>query len=119
MTRQVAHEHSLPEDWLNDDVAQFLAERGERRPHPKADLSPGLIVTVPDRRLPASPLNCAPASPPLPGYPGDEADILFLLRKIRPASREDIEAGFARFFPNDVLPARAEDLIDAWLSRRD
>lgn len=116
--RQVAREQSLPEDWLNSGVAQFLSEREERRPYPKDDLGPGLVVTIPTAAYLLA-LKLRACRPPLPGYPGDEADILFLLRKIRPASREEIETGFARFFPHDALSPRAEDIIDAWLARPD
>jgi hypothetical protein len=115
LARQVAREQSLPEDWLNGDVAQFLAEREERRPYPKDDLGLGLIVTVPTAAYLLA-LKLRACRPPLPGYPGDEADIVFLLHKIRPQSREDIVAGFARFFPHNVLSPRAEDIIDAWLA---
>lgn len=118
LARQVAREQSLPEDWLNGDVAQFLAEREERRPYPKDDLGPGLVVTVPTAAYLLA-LKLRACRPPLPGYAGDEADILFLLRRIRPASREEIETSFARFFPQDVLSPRAEDIIDTWLARPD
>lgn len=97
LVRQVAQEQSLPDDWLNGDVAQFLAERKERRPYPKDDLDPGLVITIPTAAYLLA-LKLRACRPPLPGYPGDEADILFLLRKIRPASREEIEAIYARFF---------------------
>lgn len=116
LARQVAREQDLPEDWLNGDVAQFLAEREERRPYPKDDLGPGLIVTVPTAAYLLA-LKLRACRPPLPGYAGDEADILFLLHKIRPASRAEVEQSFARFFPRDALTPRAEDLIDAWLAR--
>ena len=118
LARQVAREQALPEDWLNGDLARFLAEREERRPYPKDDLGSGLVVTVPTAAYLLA-LKLRACRPPLPGYPGDEADILFLLRKIRPTSREDITALFARFFPHDVLSPRAEDIIDAWLARPD
>lgn len=41
LVRRVAAEQGLPEDWINGDVAQFLAEREERRPYPKDDLGAG------------------------------------------------------------------------------
>ena len=47
LAAEVAREQGLPDDWLNGDVAQFLAEREERRPYPKDDLGPGLVVTIP------------------------------------------------------------------------
>lgn len=118
LARQVAREQALPEDWLNGDVAQFLAEREERRPYPKDDLGPGLIVTVPTAAYLLA-LKLRACRPPLPGYAGDEADILFLLRKIRPASRDEVAAHFNRFFPHDALPPRAEDIIEAWLAQPD
>lgn len=40
LTRRVAREQELPEDWLNGDVAQFLAEREERRPYPRTISTP-------------------------------------------------------------------------------
>jgi hypothetical protein len=118
LAKQVAREQGLPEDWLNDDVAQFLSERGERRPYPKDDLGPGLVVTVPTAAYLLA-LKLRACRPPLPGYAGDEADILFLLRKMRPAAREEVEETFARFFPHDALSPRAEEIIDAWLARPD
>jgi len=118
LARQVAREQTLPEDWLNRDVAQFLAEREERRPYPKDDLGSGLVVTIPTAAYLLA-LKFRACRPPLPGYPGDEADILFLLGKLQPATREDIDILFARFFPHDVLSPRAEDIIDDWLTRGD
>lgn len=118
LVRQVARGQSLPEDWLNGDVAQFLAEREERRPYPKGDLGPGLVVTVPTAAYLLA-LKLRACRPPLPGFPGDEADILFLLRRIRPDSREVIAGIFERFFPRDVLSPSAEDIIDTWLAGRD
>jgi hypothetical protein len=118
LARQVAREQALPEDWLNGDVAQFLSEREDRRPYPKDDLGPGLVVTIPTAAYLLA-LKLRACRPPLPGYPGDEADILFLLREIRPASREDIAAVFVRFSPHEVLSPRAEDIVDAWLAHPD
>lgn len=115
LARQVAGEQGLPEDWLSGDVAQFLAEREERRPYPKDDLGPGLSVTIPTAAYLLA-LKLRACRPPLPGYAGDEADIRFLLRKIGPKSREEVETSFARFFPQDALSPRAEELIDEALS---
>ena len=115
LARRVAAEQGLPEEWLNADVAQFLAEREERRPYPKDDLGPGLVVTVPTAAYLLA-LKLRACRPPLPGYEGDEPDIRFLLGKMRPKTREEVEAIFARFFPHDALPPRAEELIDSFLA---
>ncbi|MNC94265.1 hypothetical protein D3C83_110780 [compost metagenome] len=53
--------------------------------------------------------------PPLPGYPGDEADIRFLLRKIRPKSLAVVESTFEKFFPGDALGERATALVEETL----
>ena len=116
LVRRVAAEQGLPEDWINGDVAQFLAEREERRPYPKDDLGAGLVVTVPTAAYLLA-LKLRACRPPLPGYAGDEPDILFLLGKIRPASRGEVEELFGRFFPHDVLWARAEEIVDEFLSK--
>lgn len=116
LARQVAREHGLPDDWINSDVAQFLSEREAKRPLAADEaFGPGLIVTVPTAAYLLA-LKLRACRPPLPGYAGDEPDIRFLLGKIKPASREDVEAIFARFFPHDVLSDRAAEIIDAVLA---
>jgi len=117
LARLVAKEQGLPEDWINGDVAQFLAEREERRPYPKDDLGAGLIVTVPTAAYLLA-LKLRACRPPLPGYAGDEPDIRFLLGKIRPTSRAAVEESFARFFPEDLLGLRAEEIIDDFFAKK-
>jgi hypothetical protein len=117
LARRVATEQGLPEDWINGDVAQFLAEREERRPYPKDDLGAGLVVTVPTAAYLLA-LKLRACRPPLPGYAGDEQDIRFLLGEIRPASRAVVEAAFTRFFPQDVLSTRAEEIIDDFFAKK-
>ena len=116
LARQVAREQGLPEDWINSDVAQFLSAREAKRPLPAAEsFGPGLVVTVPTAAYLLA-LKLRACRPPLPGYPGDEPDIRFLLGKIQPASREDVETLFARFFPHDTLTDRAVEIIDDTLA---
>jgi hypothetical protein len=118
LSRRVAAEQQLPEDWLNSDVSQFLAEREERRPYPSDEFGPGLIVSVPTAAYLLA-LKLRACRPPLPGHPGDEADIAFLLQKTRPGSRAEVERIFERFFPHDALSLRATDSVDAWFRHSD
>jgi hypothetical protein len=117
LVRQVATEQGLADNWLNDDVRQFLSPTGERRPYPAQDFSPGLRVTIPTAAyLLALKLNSCRA--PLPGHLGDEADILFLLAHIKPASATDVEAIHDRFFPRAGLRAEATELIERYMEGR-
>ena len=106
----VAREQGLPEDWLNDHVRQFVAAKEEKRRLPAEDFGPGLKVSTPTAAYLLA-LKLRACRAPLPGYAGDEADILFLLRKTRPKSLAAVEEGFARFFPEDALGNRARALV--------
>ena len=117
LVHQVAQEQGLPDNWLNDDVRQFLSHSGEGRPYPTQDFAPGLRVTIPTATyLLALKLNSCRA--PLPGHSGDEADILFLLARIKPTSVTDVEAIHGRFFPGEGLRTEATELIGRYLEGR-
>lgn len=114
LVKVVAKEQGLPDDWLNGNVQQFLSPFDQRRPFPSKEFEPGLNITIPTAAyLLALKLNAC--RQPLPGYLGDEADIRFLLRKIKPTSAEEVEALHNRFFMGEGLHARALELIDEYL----
>lgn len=111
---QISKEQNLPDNWLNDDIRQFLSPNDQRRPYPTKKFEPGLSITIPTANyLLALKLNSC--RQPLPGYLGDEADIRFLLRKIKPNSVEEIEAIHNRFLLGEGLHARAIELIEEYL----
>lgn len=107
----VAREQGLPEDWLNDYVRQFLAAKEDKRRLPAEEFGPGLRVSAPTARYLLA-LKLHACRPRLPGYAGDEEDIEFLLKKIRPKSTQAVEAIFERFFPEDDLGDRARTLVE-------
>lgn len=111
LAQQVAREQGLPEDWINSDVAQFLSDQEAKRTLPADTFGRGLVVTVPTAAYLLA-LKLRACRPPLPGYPGDEPDIRFLLGKIKAASRQEVAAIFAKFFPHDTLGDRAVEIID-------
>jgi hypothetical protein len=117
LSRQVAREQGLPEDWINSDVAQFLSEQEAKRTLPAGTFGPGLTVTVPTAAYLLA-LKLRACRPPLPGYPGDAPDIRFLLGKLTPASIDEVETLFARFFPRDALTDRAREIIETTLADR-
>jgi hypothetical protein len=106
----VAREQGLPADWLNDQVKQFLSPKEEKRRLDAEEFGPGLRISVPTAAYLLA-LKLRACRPRLPGYAGDEEDIRFLLRKIRPRSVAEVEKTFEKFFPGDVLGERAEALV--------
>lgn len=107
---QVAQEFDLPEDWLNDDVEQFLAEKEAKRRLTGEEFGPGLRISVPTAAYLLA-MKLRAARPPLPGYAGDAEDIRFLLRKMEITSVAAAEAVHDKFFPHDELSAAARELV--------
>lgn len=109
---EVARELRLPDDWLNDHVKQFLAEKEAKRRLIDADFGKGLRISVPTAAyLLAMKLRACRA--PLPGYEGDYGDIRFLIRKIGITSVEAAEIIHDKFFPQDILSDTAKEVVRA------
>jgi hypothetical protein len=113
---QVAREQGLPEDWLSDQVRQFLAAREEKRRLASDDFGPGLSVSVPTAAYLLA-LKVRACRAPLPGYAGDQEDILFLVRKMELRSLGQVEEVYHRFFPRDEIDDRSRLSIEAILEK--
>jgi hypothetical protein len=117
LVRAVAREQNLTDDWLNGNVRQFLSAHDQRRPFPTDQFSPGLQITIPTAAyLLALKLNAC--RQPLPGNIGDEDDIRFLLKKIKPKSVGGVEEIHDRFFHGEGLHRRAIELVEEYLEGR-
>ena len=116
LARQVAREQDLPEDWLSDEVRQFLATNEAKRRLASEEFGPGLTVSVPTAAylLAMKVHACRPA---LPGYAGDQEDILFLLRKMELKTLDQIEEVYHKFFPRDELDDRRRLALEAILGK--
>lgn len=110
LVKVVAIEQDLPEDWLNGEVQQFLSPHDQRRPFPSKEFEPGLAITIPTANYLLA-LKLRAARPPLPGYPGDEPDIRFLLHRIKPANLEAVDKIFERFFPGEIPHEFARSMV--------
>ncbi|MBI3885279.1 MAG: hypothetical protein HY302_06065 [Opitutae bacterium] len=115
LVKVVATEQNLPNDWLNGEVRQFLSPHDQRRPFPRKEFEPGLAITIPTANYLLA-LKLKAARPPLPGYPGDEPDIRFLLQRIRPADLEAVDEIFERFFPGEIPHGFARTMVARLLS---
>jgi hypothetical protein len=110
LASRVAKELTLPDDWLNDHVKQFLAEKEVKRELPQSDFGEGLRVSVPTAAYLLA-MKLRACRPPLPGYSGDYGDIRFLVGKMQIASVEAAEAIHDKFFPHDALSDAAKEVI--------
>lgn len=110
LTAKVADELGLPDDWLNDDVKQFLAEKESKRSLPEGDYGEGIRIAVPTAAYLLA-MKLRACRPPFPGYAGDYGDIRFLVRKMEIESVEEAEAIHDKFFPHDVLAAEAREVV--------
>lgn len=107
---RVAQELNLPEDWLNDQVKQFLAEKEAKRQLNEADFGEGIRVSVPTAAYLLA-MKLRACRPPLPGYPGDYGDIRFLVQKMGITSVKAAESIHDKFFPHDVLSDTAKEVV--------
>jgi hypothetical protein len=114
---EVSREFDLPEDWLNDDVKQFVSEQEAKRRLPKADFE-GLNVSVPTANYLLA-MKLRSCRPPLPGYAGDYGDIEFLMRKMKIRTLEQAVEIHDKFFPHDVLSEEARLVVAAFITSTD
>ena len=110
LAARVARELELPDDWLNDHVKQFLAEKEGKRELPQSDFGEGLRVSVPTAAYLLA-MKLRACRPPLPGHSGDYGDIRFLVGKMEIGSVEAAEAIHDKFFPHDVLSDAAKEVV--------
>jgi hypothetical protein len=54
---------------------------------------------------------------PLPGYAGDQEDILFLVRKMELKTFAQVEEVYHRFFPRDQIPEQSRLSIEGVLEK--
>jgi hypothetical protein len=100
----VADERGLHDEWLNDDVKQFVSTREAKNELTIADVSPaGLHVTRPTAKYLLA-MKVMACRKPLPGYEGDYKDIEILLRVTKFKTVAQVQTVIDTFFPDTVLP---------------
>lgn len=117
LAAKVAAELGLPDDWLNDDVKQFLAEKEAKRSLPEGDYGEGVRIAVPTAAYLLA-MKLRACRPPLPGYAGDYGDIRFLVRKMGIRSVREAETIHDKFFPHDALTAEAREVVKGAIQPR-
>ncbi len=113
---KVAREQGWSDEWLNDDVRQFVSMVEMRHTWTPPGLNaPGLRISKPTAKylLAMKVMACRKA---LPGNAGDEADIAFLLKKMAIKKFSQVERIVDQYFPDTVLPAATATVIEQLLS---
>lgn len=101
---RVAEERGLHDDWLNDDVKQFVSSREAKNELIIANVSStGLHITRPTAKYLLA-MKVMAWRKPLPGYEGDYKDIEVLLRVTQLKTVEQVQRVVDSFFPDTVLP---------------
>lgn len=104
LVAKVAAERGLSEDWLNDNVRQFLNAKEAKNELPLPNVArAGLHVTRPTVKYLLA-MKVMASRKPLPGYAGDFHDIEILLRVIKDKSVDEVQKVVDAFFPDTVLP---------------
>src|ERR1700690_3029804 len=116
LAAKVAQEMRWHDDWLNDDVRFFVSAVETRHLWKPPGLNaPYLKISRPTAKylLAMKVMACRKA---IPGYPGDEADIAFLLKKMAIKSAAEIVGIVDQYFPDMVLPSATIAVIDGLLT---
>jgi len=110
----VAQRLGLDEGWLNNDVSRFVSIEGTFAPLEIDGLETAarhrLKITRPSASYPLA-MKCLAGRSALPGHPGDVGDIEFLIRKMGLRSVEQVEEHLQRFYPQETLPPRLQEII--------
>jgi hypothetical protein len=109
---RVAEELALPEDWLNDNVRLFLAQKEAKRELKGDGFGENLRICVPTAQYLLA-MKLRACRPPLPGYPGDFGDIRFLVKKMQIKSVREAAKIHDKFFPDDAISDVAREVVRA------
>jgi hypothetical protein len=117
----VARRLSLDESWMNNEVRRFVSDRGTFAPLEIQELESAAKQRLKITRASAGYLlamKCLAGRSALPGFPGDIADIRFLIRKMGIRTIEQVQEHLERFYPDEVLPPKLRETLEGLLSER-
>ncbi|MCH8475341.1 MAG: hypothetical protein LAT55_08955 [Opitutales bacterium] len=112
LIHKIAKEEDLPEDWIDAGVRQFLSPVGttyvSRLPELKS--LPNLKISFPTAEYLIA-MKIRSSVRARFGYEGDLTDLRFLARKTGLRSMDEVQAILDRFFDDEVIPVRAEEVL--------
>ena len=110
LIKQVAAEFGLPEDWMNSGVKAFVGTRESKTGFAQLRI-PGLEITRPSAEYLLA-MKCLAARLPTPFRSGDVEDIKFLVRKLRIASVDEIDALVGDYYGDRRLETGKKWLVE-------
>jgi hypothetical protein len=117
LAARVAARFGWSDDWINDDVRRFVSGTETKLAWNVPGLDcPSLKLSRPTARYLLA-MKVMACRRPLPGHPGDEADIAFLVRKMAINKLAVIETIVNEYFPDTVLPAATVRTLETILAR--
>jgi hypothetical protein len=119
LAKDVAQCLGLDEDWLDEGIRKFLSLQGTFAPLEIEGLETAARQHLKITRASAGYLlamKCRACRPELPGWPGDQADIEFLLRKMNLQTTDQVDEYIERFYPGDALDLRARPVVERILA---
>lgn len=119
LARDVAQRLKLVESWMNNDVRRFVSDQGTFAPLEIQELEAAAQRRLKISRASAGYLlamKCLAGRSPLPGFPGDIADIKFLIRKMGIRTLDQVQEQIDRFYPNDALTPKLKETIAGLLA---
>ncbi len=121
LARVVAERLHLDPDWLNSNVRRFVSDQGTFAPLEIEGLEAAARRHLKITRASAGYLlamKCLAGRSALPGWPGDLADIRFLVRKMGIRSIEEVEEHLERFYPHEALTPKLREAIEGLLTEQ-
>lgn len=120
LAQDVAERMGLDDDWLDEGIRKFVSVQGTFAPLQIEELEAAARRHLKITRASAAYLlamKCRACRPELPGWPGDQADIEFLLRKMNLQTTDQVDEVIERFYPGDALDLRALAVVERMLAK--
>ena len=111
LARQIAEQHALAPDWLNDAVKGFVSTHHEVTAGNLPQF-PHLRVTMPVPEYPLAMKCMAARIAATAGETSDLADIRFLVRHLALNSAKAVLDLVAKYYPVERIPVRAQYVIE-------
>ncbi|MCH6258954.1 DUF6036 family nucleotidyltransferase [Puniceicoccaceae bacterium K14] len=102
LVAKVAQTLGLHDDWLNDDVVQFIGQNPKEGRRELKLCIPGLTVFVATANYLLA-MKAIACRDPLPGYRGDHEDLVYLIKKIGIKNVDEVQRRIDQFFPDEVI----------------